>query len=100
MDGKPVRLREVGGFEVYPAFHEVGDEGDITGEAIQFSYDQDRFMLAAELEGCDEGWTIVALSALDFEDLFHQSPIATIEEPGDGGSLRFEAQAACSLACR
>jgi len=51
-------------------------------------------MLAAELEGGSEGRPIIALSAFDLQDLLHQGPVSPVEESGDGGPLRFEAQAA------
>ena len=71
----------------------------VAGETVELSNHQGSFVFATELESCGESWAVVALSALDFEYLFHQRPIATIEIFGDGGALCFESQAASSLPC-
>jgi hypothetical protein len=54
-------------------------------------------VFATELEGGGDGGAVVALSTFDFEDLFYQSPIATIEESVDSGALGFKTEAACAL---
>jgi hypothetical protein len=57
-------------------------------------------MLAAELEGSSEGGTIITLAAFNLQDFLHERPVFPVQESGDGGPLRFESQAACSLPCR
>ena len=57
-------------------------------------------MLAAELEGGSEGGTVIALAALNLQDLLHQGPVSPFQKICDGGSLRFESQTASSLPCR
>ena len=47
---EPVRLRDVHGHEVHPALHQVGDEGDVPGEAIQLGDNQGGSMEATEPE--------------------------------------------------
>ena len=93
VDHEPIRLGHIDSHELDAGFHKVRDEGDIAGKAIELSDHQRSAMLAAEFEGGGEGWTVVALSAFDFQDLLHQGPVSTIEESGNGGTLRFEAQA-------
>jgi hypothetical protein len=56
-------------------------------------------MLAAELEGCRKSGTIIPLAALHLQNLLHQGPVSSVQIPGDGGTLRFESQAASSLPC-
>jgi len=58
---KAVRLRHIDG----DGLHEVRDEGDVAGEAIQLGDHQRSAMLAAELEGGSEGRPVIALAALD-----------------------------------
>jgi hypothetical protein len=51
VDGKPVRLREIHRDEIDPALHQVGDEGDISGEAIQLGDYEGGPMEVTEPEG-------------------------------------------------
>ncbi len=40
MDSKPIGLRKIDGFKFDPGLHEIGDEGDVSGEPVQFGNDQ------------------------------------------------------------
>jgi len=39
MDGKPIGLRKIDSFKFDARLHEIGDEGDVSGEPVQLSDD-------------------------------------------------------------
>jgi hypothetical protein len=47
---EPVRLREVHGYEVHPALHQVGDEGDVAGQPIELGDHQRGVVQPAQRE--------------------------------------------------
>lgn len=74
-----VGLREVDCGELDPALHQVRDEGDVAGEAIQLCDDEGRIVQPAEAEGLGELRAIIALTALDLDSLSDEAPVPAVE---------------------
>lgn len=79
----------IDGDKICGAFHEIGDEGDVAGQAVELGDEQGGFVLAAGVEGKRELGTVVFGAALDLDEL------------GEDGALRlrrgFGGQAGCSM---
>jgi hypothetical protein len=97
---EPIRLRHVDRHKLDARLHEIRDEGNVAGEAVQFRDHKRSAMLTAELEGGSEGRPIIALAALNLQNFLDKCPVSSIEEAGDGCALCFESEAARSLPCR
>ncbi len=65
MNGKTVGRREIDGLEFYTGFHQIGDEGNISGEPVQLCDNQDGPVQTTSCEGFDELWTIRPFSAFN-----------------------------------
>jgi hypothetical protein len=90
-----VGLGEVNRGELDPAFHQVGDEGDVTGQAIQFGDDQGCAMQTAQAQRLGQLRPVVALAAL--HHLGHELPGATVEVGPHGLLLGLEPKAGAPL---
>jgi hypothetical protein len=66
MDGKPIGLRKIDGFKFDARLQEIGDEGDISGEPVQFGNDQGGPMETAGGKCLRKLRTIIFTSAFDF----------------------------------
>ncbi|WP_248313245.1 hypothetical protein [Bosea sp. F3-2] len=53
VDGELIRGREVAGYEIDPAFHKGGHEGDVTRQTVELGDHEGRFVQPARRErGC------------------------------------------------
>ncbi len=66
MDSKPIGLRKIDGFKFDPGLHEIGDEGDVSGEPVQFGNDQGGPVETACGKGVRKPRTIIFTPASDF----------------------------------
>jgi hypothetical protein len=98
VDGKAVRLREVDGYEVDPALHQVGHEGDIAGEAIEFRDDEGGTVGAAECQSLGQAGPIGPLAALHLHELGDDRAAGDIS--GYRSALRLEPETGASLTVR
>jgi len=97
VDGQPVGLGHIASNEVRAALHQVGNEGNVTGQPVKAGNQQGSAALPALLKGGKQlGPVRVPPSALDLGELGHE--LATVDLAGDGLTLRVKAQPARALA--
>jgi hypothetical protein len=65
MDGETVRFGHVHGHKIHAAFHEVGDEGAVTRQAVEARNPQRRLLLPAHGKGLGKLRTSGRKTALD-----------------------------------
>ena len=93
VDGQPVGLGHIAGDEVGTALHQIGDEGDVTGQPVKAGNQQGSAALPALLKGGKQLRPVrVPASALDLGELGHE--LAAVDLAGDGLTLRVKAQPA------
>jgi hypothetical protein len=78
--------------------HQVRNEGDVTGEAVQLGDDELGSMHAARGQRLRQFWSVLALAAFDFNKFADDPPIATVEVVADGFLLSLKAEAGAALA--
>ncbi len=98
MDGKPVGIGHIGGNEVHTAFHQAGNEMDVTGKPVQLGNDERRLEAPAVGQGSFQlGPVFMPLAAFNFVLLADELPTVAVGESLDGAALRFLSKAACTL---
>jgi len=94
---QPVGLGHIASDEVRAALHQVGNEGNVTGQPVKAGNQQGSAALPALFKGGKQLRPVrVSASALDLSELGHE--LATIDLAGDGLTLRVKAQPARALA--
>lgn len=97
VQGKIVHRRLVGHDEVDLALHQVGDEGEVPAQPVQFGDYQRGFFLFAEGDGGGELRPVVFLATLDLDKFTNHFPVATIDPLGDGFPLGVHTEAGGAL---
>ena len=100
MKGETVGLGKIHRDEIHRGFHQVGNEGDVTRQAVQLCNDQRGLLLPAGLEGGRELGAIVTLAGFNLSELAHQVPGATVQVIHDRLALGLEAETATALPLR
>src|SRR5436189_3702359 len=98
MNHELVGVRVVRSNEIDAAFHQAGDEMDISGKPIELGDDQRRLGLLGGGNGSRELRSIRALPALDLAEVRDQLAVVAGNMPHDRVALGVEAKAAPTLA--
>ena len=80
-----------------PAFCRFNQERGVTGQPVELRDHQRRAVNPTQCHGFGELRSIVALAALDLDELGHQRPGAAVQVGGDRRALSLEAEAAAAL---
>ncbi len=98
MDGETVGSREVSGDELNPGLHQVRDEGDIPGEAVQLGNYQRRSVNTAGRQRLCKPGAVRKTPAFDFRELLER--FFAFQVVRDGFLLGLKPEAATALAGR
>jgi hypothetical protein len=91
VQNQPAGMGHIDGHKIRRALHQVGDEGDVAGETIQFGDQQGRLVPAARLQGERELRSVVLGAGLDLDELGDDlSPGALAKGDATGCSARGE----------
>lgn len=86
MNRQPVGLGHIAGNEIRAALHQIGDEGDVTGQPVKAGNQQGSAALSALLKGGKQLRPVrVSASALDLGELGHE--LAAVDLAGNGLAL-------------
>jgi hypothetical protein len=90
MDRDLVCLRHVGGDEIHPSVLKLGEEGDITRQAVELGYENSAVRNPGQMQSLREFRALVILSAFDFGEDTHDGAARRYTEMFDSGLLRFK----------
>ena len=97
VNGEPIRLREIDGDKIYLRLHEVCDEGDVAGQAVELGDYQHGALALALGEGLCQFGPVVSLPGLDLGVFTDQLRAVAVYVVENGLALGVEPQAAPAL---
>jgi hypothetical protein len=98
MDGEPVRLWKVRGYEIHTRLHQARNEVDVTSEPIELGDDELCSAEPARRERCGKLRPIRPLAGLNLREFGDDAPIAAVKVVANGLLLRFQAEPGTALA--
>lgn len=97
MDGEPGSLGHIHGQELYPAFHEIRDEGDGSSQPVELGDNEGCPLSAAELERLLKLRAIRPLSALHLNERSGEFAADPLDIAEDRLALGVQSQAGAAL---